>query len=53
MSKYLEVANTPIVGDRRKRSIQANSVTWLGLLTSFPIAVDGRSIQVDARQEPN
>jgi len=37
---HLEVANTLIVGERRKRSTQANTVTWLGFLTSLPIAVD-------------
>ena len=35
-----EVANTLIVGERRKRSTQANTVTWLGFLSSLPIAVD-------------
>ncbi len=34
------MANTLIVGERRKRSTQANTVTWLGFLTSLPIAVD-------------
>lgn len=37
---HLEVANTLLVGERRKRSTQANTVTWLGLLASLPIAVD-------------
>ena len=37
---HLEVANTLIVGERRKRSTQANTVTWLGFLASLPIAVD-------------
>jgi predicted nucleic acid-binding protein len=37
---HLEVANTLLVGERRKRSTQANTVTWLGFLTSLPIAVD-------------
>lgn len=37
---HLEVANTLLVGERRKRSTQANSVTWLGFLSSLPIAVD-------------
>jgi predicted nucleic acid-binding protein len=36
----LEVANTLLVGERRKRSTQANTVTWLGFLASLPIAVD-------------
>ncbi len=37
---HLEVANTLLVGERRKRSTQANTVTWLGFLTSLPITVD-------------
>ncbi len=37
---HLEVANTLMVGERRKRSTQANTVTWLGFLTSLPISID-------------
>jgi predicted nucleic acid-binding protein len=37
---HLEVANTLLVGERRKRSTQANTVTWLGFLASLPIAAD-------------
>ena len=37
---HLEVANTLVVGERRKRSTQANTVTWLGFLAALPIAVD-------------
>jgi predicted nucleic acid-binding protein len=37
---HLEVANTLLVGERRKRSTQANTVTWLGFLSSLPIEVD-------------
>ena len=37
---HLEVANTLLVGERRKRSTQANTVTWLGFLAALPIAVD-------------
>lgn len=37
---HLEVANTLLVGERRKRSIQVNTVTWLGFLSSLPITVD-------------
>jgi len=36
----LEVANSLVVGERRKRSTQANTVTWLRLLTSLPITID-------------
>jgi len=37
---HLEVANTLLVGERRKRSTQANTVTWLGFLAALPIAID-------------
>ncbi len=37
---HLEVANTLIVGERRQRSTQANTVTWLGFFNSLPIVVD-------------
>ncbi len=37
---HLEVANTLLVGERRKRSTQVNTVTWLGFLASLPITVD-------------
>lgn len=37
---YLEVANTLLVGERRKRSTQANTAAWLGFLSALPIAVD-------------
>jgi predicted nucleic acid-binding protein len=37
---HLEVANTLVVGERRKRSTQADTVTWLGFLALLPITVD-------------
>lgn len=37
---HLEVANTLIVGERRKRSTQANTVKWIGFLAALPITVD-------------
>jgi predicted nucleic acid-binding protein len=37
---HVEVANTLLVGERRKRSTQANTATWLGFLSSLPITVD-------------
>ena len=37
---HLEVTNTLLVGERRKRSTQANTVTWLGFLALLPITVD-------------
>lgn len=36
----LEVANTILVGERRKRSNQAQAAAWTGLLASLPITVD-------------
>ena len=37
---HLEVANTLVVGERRRRSTQAETVAWLGFLSALPIAVD-------------
>jgi predicted nucleic acid-binding protein len=37
---HLEVANTLLVGERRQRSTQANTVAWLGFLANLPIVVD-------------
>jgi predicted nucleic acid-binding protein len=37
---HLEVANTLVVGERRKRSTQANTVAWMSFLNSLPIIVD-------------
>ena len=37
---HLEVANTLVIGERRKRSTQADTVTWMGFLSALPIAVD-------------
>ncbi len=39
----LEVANTVVVGERRKRSTPAQALTWLGFLGSLPIVVDGET----------
>lgn len=36
----LEVANTLVVGERRKRSTPAQAAAWLGLLGALPIVVD-------------
>ena len=36
----LEAANTLLVGERRKRSTQADMVTWPGFLAALPIVVD-------------
>jgi predicted nucleic acid-binding protein len=37
---HLEVVNTLVVGERRKRCTQANTVAWLSFLASLPIVVD-------------
>jgi predicted nucleic acid-binding protein len=38
-----EVANTVVMGERRKRSTPAQAATWLSLLGVLPIAVDGET----------
>ena len=37
---HLEVANTLVIGERRKRSTQADTVTWMGFLSALPVTVD-------------
>lgn len=37
---HLEVANILIMGERRKRSTQADTVTWMNFLAGLPITVD-------------
>jgi predicted nucleic acid-binding protein len=37
---HLEVSNTLLVGERRKRSTQTNTVQWMSFLASLPITVD-------------
>lgn len=37
---HLEVANTLLVGERRKRSTQADTVAWMSFLAELPITVD-------------
>lgn len=37
---HLEVANTLIVGERRKRSTQAETVMWMGFLAALPLTID-------------
>jgi predicted nucleic acid-binding protein len=36
----LEVANALLMGERRKRSTQADTASWLAFLNSLPISVD-------------
>jgi predicted nucleic acid-binding protein len=33
----------PPVGERRKRSTPAQAATWLGILETFPILIDGET----------
>jgi predicted nucleic acid-binding protein len=37
---HLELANTLVIGERRNRSTQADTVTWMGFLSALPITVD-------------
>ena len=37
---HLEVANTLVVGERRKRSTQAETIAWLNFLAELPLIVD-------------
>ena len=37
---HLEVGNSLLVGERRQRSTQADTATWLAFLRSLPITVD-------------
>lgn len=39
----LEVANTLLVGERRKRSTEAQAAAWLGILETLSIEVDGET----------
>lgn len=39
----LEVANTILVGERRKRSTEAQAAAWLGILKSLAIEIDGET----------
>src|SRR3954462_10450422 len=39
----LEVANTVVMGERRKRSTPAQAATWLNLIGRMPIVVDSET----------
>jgi predicted nucleic acid-binding protein len=41
---HLEVGNCLLVGERRKRSTEADTVNWLTFLRSLPIAVDDETV---------
>src|SRR3954447_18981818 len=36
----LEIANAVLMGERRKRSTEAQAATWLGILSAFPVVID-------------
>jgi predicted nucleic acid-binding protein len=39
----LEVANALLMGERRKRSTQADTLKWIGILEGLPITIDGET----------
>ena len=39
----LEVANALLMGERRKRSTEAETIKWTGILSSLPIVVDSET----------
>jgi predicted nucleic acid-binding protein len=39
----LEVANALLMGERRKRSTEAESIKWTGILASLPIVIDSET----------
>src|SRR5690349_20122935 len=40
---YLEIANILVVGERRKRSTEAQAAAFLARLAALPIVVDGET----------
>ncbi len=39
----LEVANALLMGERRKRSSEAETIKWTSILSSLPIVIDGET----------
>jgi predicted nucleic acid-binding protein len=39
----LEVANALLMGERRKRSTEAESIKWTAILSTLPIVIDGET----------
>jgi predicted nucleic acid-binding protein len=39
----LEVANALLVGERRKRSTEVDTIKWTGILRALPIVIDGET----------
>ena len=39
----LEVANALLMGERRKRSTEAETIKWTGILASLPITIDSET----------
>lgn len=42
---HLEIANNLVVGERRRRSTQAQATAFLGRLAALPIVVDAQTVQ--------
>src|SRR5439155_24183002 len=40
----LEVANALLMGERRKRSTEADTMKWLTFLAALPIAIDDETV---------
>lgn len=40
----LEVANALLMGERRKRSTEADTIKWLSFLAALPIAIDDETV---------
>src|SRR5437879_3762258 len=41
---HLEVANALLMGERRGRSTQADTVNWTGFLGTLPFTIDGETM---------
>jgi predicted nucleic acid-binding protein len=39
----LEVANALLMGERRRRATEADTLKWIGILAGLPIAIDGET----------
>lgn len=40
---HLEIANVLIMGEKRKRCSQADTIQWLSYLSALPVVVDGET----------
>jgi predicted nucleic acid-binding protein len=41
---HLEIANAVLMGERRRRSTEAQAIKWLASLSSLPITVDDETV---------